>query len=94
MMDEQLKKLESEAEESTENHDDAVCFLTGKEIEPTVDEVVQYFEMKNSKNITSMPPVLPKAGELYLFVNSDPSKSGIYIAIYTCNIIELIYIDI
>ena len=59
------------------DHDDTVCFMTGKEIELSVDEVVEYFEMKNTENVTFVPPVLPEAGEIYLFVNKDPSKSGI-----------------
>ena len=51
--------------------------MRAKDVELTVEEAVQFFGMKNSKNITSVPPVLPKAGKVYLFVNDDPSKSSI-----------------
>ena len=56
--------------------DDAVCFMKAKDIELTVEEAVNFFGMKNSDNVTSVPPVLPKTGEIYLFINNDPSKSG------------------
>ena len=68
--------------EATDNDNDArsqldvVCLIKAKSVELTVEEAVQYFGMKNSENITSVPPVLPKSGEIYLFVNDDTSKSG------------------
>ena len=58
-------------------HHDVICFMRAKDVELIVEEAVQFFGMKNSENITSVPPVLPKAGEVYLFVNDDPSKSSI-----------------
>ena len=68
--------------EATDNDNDArsqldvVCLIKAKSVELTVEEAVQYFGMKNSEDVTSVPPVLPKSGEIYLFVNDDTSKSG------------------
>jgi len=52
--------------------DDAVYFMKAKDVKLTVEEAVIFFGMKNSDNVTSVPPVLPKTGELYLFVNNNP----------------------
>ena len=61
-----------------------VCLIKAKNVELTVEEAVQYFGMKNSENVTSVPPevppVLPKSGKIYLFVNDDTSKSGSQLA--------------
>ena len=55
---------------------DVVCLTNAKNVELTVEEAVQYLRMKDSNNVTSVPPVLPKSGEVYLFVSDDSSKSG------------------
>ena len=44
--------------------------------ELTVEEVVELFGMKNPENMMSVAPVLPNAGNVYLFVNSGTSKLG------------------
>ena len=55
---------------------DVACLTKAKNVELTVEEAVQYLRMKDSNNVTSVPPVLPKSGEVYLFVSDDSSKSG------------------
>ena len=47
----------------------AVCFMTAKDVELTVDEVVEC-------NMTSLPPALPKSGKVYMFVSNDSMKAG------------------
>ena len=55
---------------------DVACLMKAKNVELTVEEAVQYLRMKDSNNVTSIPPVLTKSGEIYLFVSDDSSKSG------------------
>ena len=50
--------------------------MKAKNIELTIEEAVQYLGMKNSDNVMSVPPVLPKSGEVYLFVIDDSSNLG------------------
>ena len=45
-----------------------VCLMKANNVELTIEEAIQYLGMKNSNNVTSVPPVLPKSGEVYLFM--------------------------
>ena len=60
-----------------------VCLMKAKNVELTIEEAVRYLGMKNSDNVTSVPPVLPKSGEVYLFISGDSSKSGSYLVYIT-----------
>lgn len=65
-----------EAHKNDNDVNAAVCFMKDKDVELTVEEAVQFFGMKNSENVACVPPALPNGGEIYLFVNDDPCKSG------------------
>lgn len=54
---------------------DVIYLMQAKNTKLTV-EAVQYFEIKNSRNATSVPPILTKSREVYLFFNGNSSKSG------------------
>ena len=71
-----MEAIYTDNDDDTRSQLDVVCLIKAKNVELTVEEAVQYFGMKNSENVTSVPPVLPKSGEIHLFVNDDTSKSG------------------
>jgi len=79
-------KANESADELESTPESAVCFMRKDDSELTVDEVMECFQVKSCKNVTSLPPALPKPGEVYMFVSDDSAKAGTiirsYVAIY------------